>query len=123
VSRDIAKHRQAAIRDAGDARLDRVFHALSDRTRRAMVRRLAEGGASVSELAAPFAMSLPGASKHVRVLEEAGLVQRTVDGRVHHCALSAAPLDEAADWVAQQRHFWSDTLQSLARYARERPKR
>jgi DNA-binding transcriptional ArsR family regulator len=116
------KPRRAAPVIARDDQLDQVFHALSDRTRRAMVARLAEGSASISELAAPFEMSLPGASKHVRVLEQAGLVQRTVDGRVHRCVLHAAPLDEASAWVAQQRSFWSDTLDALAGYAR-RPRR
>jgi DNA-binding transcriptional ArsR family regulator len=102
---------------ARETQLDQVFHALSDRTRRAMVTRLTEGEASISELAAPFDMSLPGASKHVRVLEEAGLVVRTVDGRVHRVELQAAPLDEAAAWVTRQRSFWSETLDALARYA------
>jgi DNA-binding transcriptional ArsR family regulator len=123
LSRDTLPSRRAAATRVHDARLDRVFHALSDRTRRAMVTRLSEGAANISELAAPFEMSLPGASKHVRVLEAAGLVVRTVDGRVHRCELRAEPLDAAADWVDRQRSFWSDTLEALARYAKEQRKR
>jgi DNA-binding transcriptional ArsR family regulator len=115
--------RTASERTPRDHALDRVFHALSDRTRRAMVTRLSRGPASVSELATPFAMTLPGASKHVRVLEQAGLVERSVEGRVHRCTLSAGALEAADHWIAQQRAFWAGTLEALDRYAKARRRR
>ena len=79
--------------------MDEVFHALAHDVRRAMLRRLAGGELTVGELAQPLAMSLAAASKHVRVLERAGLVHRTVDGRRHVCRLRAAPLAQAAAWL------------------------
>jgi DNA-binding transcriptional ArsR family regulator len=99
--------------------LDKTFAALSDPTRRAILTRLAEGDASVSELAAPFAMSLPAISKHLRVLEQAGLVERTKDGRVHHLRLVAQPLHDAAAWIAHYQHFWEQQLEVLADYLRD----
>jgi DNA-binding transcriptional ArsR family regulator len=80
--------------------LDAVFHALADPTRRAMLARLSEGERTVSELAAPFAMSLPGASKHLKVLEMAGLIERRIAGRTHYCSLRATRLAEADRWLA-----------------------
>src|SRR5688572_22103159 len=103
-----------------EARLDAVFAALADPTRRAMLVRLARGDASIGELAAPFDMSLPGASKHVRVLERAGLVRRTVAGRVHRCAIDGRPLRDAADWLAAQRGLWEDALASLASFVEKK---
>ena len=70
----------------------------------------------ITELARPFAMSLPAVSRHIRVLERAGLVRRTVDGRVHQCALDALPLRRAEDWLSFYRRFWDENLDSLARY-------
>jgi DNA-binding transcriptional ArsR family regulator len=70
----------------------------------------------VTELAQPFAMSLPAVSRHIRVLEKAGLVARAIDGRVHHCSLSAAPFKGVEKWLSQYRRFWEGTLDSLARY-------
>jgi DNA-binding transcriptional ArsR family regulator len=96
--------------------LDKIFAALSDPTRRAILTRLAQGDASVSELAAPFAMSLPAISKHLRVLEQAGLVERTKDGRVHRLRLVAQPLREAAAWIARYQQFWERQLAALADY-------
>jgi DNA-binding transcriptional ArsR family regulator len=96
--------------------LDRTFAALSDPTRRAILSRLARGDASVTELAAPFAMSLPAISKHLRVLEQAGLVERTKDGRVHRLRLVAQPLHEAATWIAHYQQFWDQQLAALADY-------
>ena len=107
----------SAARSNPDDRLDRVFHALADRTRRALMARLRGGPAMVTELAAPFAMSLNAVSKHIRVLEAAGLIDRTVDGRIHHCALAADPLSSADAWLAHYRAFWDGTLQSIADYA------
>ncbi|HLT43127.1 MAG TPA: metalloregulator ArsR/SmtB family transcription factor [Luteimonas sp.] len=79
--------------------LDGVFHALSDPTRRAMLAALSEGSRSVGELAAPFDISLAAASKHVRTLERAGLLRRTVQGRTHRCTLETAPLAQAEAWL------------------------
>ena len=95
------------------AELDAVFHALSDQTRRAMLRDLSQGGRSIGELAAPHAMSLAGASKHVRVLETAGLVRREVKGRTHLCRLDAARLAEAEAWLRYYERFWSRQLDAL----------
>ena len=99
-----------------DDQLDQVFHALSDRTRRALIARLAEGPCMVSELAEPFEMSLPAVSKHIKVLEVARLVDRAIDGRIHCCSLVAEPLRQAELWLDRYRSFWEDTLDALARY-------
>ena len=97
-------------------RLDTTFHALADPTRRGMLAHLALGEKSIGELASPFAMSFAGASKHVKVLEEAGLVSRRKDGRTHWCSLRAEPLAEADRWLRQWEKFWTvrlDRLQEL----------
>lgn len=100
-----------------DGVLDRVFGALSDPTRRAILARLAEEGeATVGELAQPFAISRPAISKHLRVLERAGLVDRTRDGRVSRCELDAGPMAGAAAWVERYRSFWEGQLEAFARY-------
>lgn len=96
--------------------LDGVFGALADPTRRAILARLALGETSVSDLAAPFEMSLPAVSKHLKVLESAGLLRRTRAGRVHRCGLNAAAIKEAADWIDRYRGFWEDRFDSLAHY-------
>ncbi len=107
---------------ASDAHLDQVFSALSDRTRRGILARLAEGPAMVSELAVPFAMSLPAVSRHLKVLERARLIERAVDGRVHRCSLGVAPLQDVQRWLDHYRAFWEGTLDALAQYAeQERP--
>lgn len=93
--------------------LDAVFHALADPTRRAMLGQLAERELTIGELATPFSMSFAGASKHVRVLEEAGLVKRTVLGRTHICRLEAARLAEANAWLKHYERFWSARLDAL----------
>jgi DNA-binding transcriptional ArsR family regulator len=93
--------------------LDRVFGALSDPTRRAMLRRLAGGVRTVGELAEPFDMSFAAAAKHVKVLEEAGLLSRTIEGRSHHCRIEAKPLAEADRWLAFYQRFWSRRLDDL----------
>jgi DNA-binding transcriptional ArsR family regulator len=100
----------------GDDELDLLFRALADRTRRALLQRLARGPATVTELAAPFSMSLPAISKHIRVLEEGGLLERSIDGRVHLCALRPEPLSEIEAWARQQRAFWDARLERLARF-------
>jgi DNA-binding transcriptional ArsR family regulator len=99
-----------------DDRLDLVFRALGDRTRRALLSSLGDGPAMVTELAAPFDMSLPAVSRHIRVLEKARLVKRAVDGRVHRCSLRVRPLQEVQSWLAHYRHFWESELDALARY-------
>ena len=90
-----------------------MFHALAHQARRDMLRRLADGDLSVGELAEPFAMSFAAASKHVKVLETAGLVRRTVSGRRHVCALRAEPLADAADWLRFAERFWTNRLDAL----------
>jgi DNA-binding transcriptional ArsR family regulator len=96
--------------------IDQVFWALSDATRRHVVERLLQGSASVSELAQPHGMSLPGFMKHLRVLEEAGLVTRSKEGRVVRCELAAQPLQEAAMWLARYEKFWNERFDALGRY-------
>lgn len=96
--------------------LDRVFGALSDATRRAILTRLSRGDATVGELAEPFAISRPAVSKHLRVLEAAGLVDRMREGRVSRCELDAGPMAEAAAWVERYRIFWEGRLASFADY-------
>jgi DNA-binding transcriptional ArsR family regulator len=88
--------------------LDLIFAALSDPTRRAILARLGDGESSVSELARPFAMSLTGFSKHLAVLESAGLLRRGKIGRVVHCRLDAERLRDAAQWFADYRRFWNE---------------
>ena len=96
--------------------LDATFGALADPTRRAIVARLARGEAMVTELAEPFEVSLPAISKHLRVLESAGLLQREIDGRVHRCRLAAEPMKDAAAWIAQYRAFWETQFDALEKY-------
>ncbi len=98
------------------ARLDGVFNALCDPTRRAILARLTETDARVTEIAANFPISLNSISKHIRMLERAGLVRRTVSGRDHVLSLNAAPLGEAADWIEHYRRFWESRLAALDTY-------
>src|SRR5713226_3335998 len=93
--------------------LDAVFHALADPTRRAILGQLAERELTIGELATPFSMSFAGASKHVRVLENAGLVTRTIQGRTHLCRLQAARLAEADAWLKRYERFWNEKLDAL----------
>ncbi len=93
--------------------LDRVFHALADPTRRAMLRSLSDGERNIGELAQPFDMSFAAASKHVRVLETAGLIKRRVQGRSHLCSIEAAPLAAAEDWLRFYEGFWSRSVDAL----------
>ncbi|MGB0036534.1 MAG: metalloregulator ArsR/SmtB family transcription factor [Candidatus Acidiferrales bacterium] len=96
--------------------LDATFSALSDATRRGILARLALGESSVSELAEPYDISLPAVSKHLRVLEGAGLVERHKDGRVHRCRLVAEPMKDAAAWIEEYRLFWEQQFDALARF-------
>jgi DNA-binding transcriptional ArsR family regulator len=101
--------------------LDLVFQALANRTRRALLLRLAAGPAKVTDLAKPFGMSLNAVSKHVQVLEKAGLINRTISGRVHTCALRAEPMADAQQWLETYETFWNEQLDSLARYVETTP--
>lgn len=99
--------------------LDPVFRALGDATRRHMLRELAAGERTVSQLAQPFAMSLAAASKHIKVLESAGLLRREVRGRTHLCRLDPGPLASAQQWLSFYEGFWNDRLDALERLLRE----
>ncbi|WP_432798007.1 ArsR/SmtB family transcription factor [Poriferisphaera sp. WC338] len=99
-----------------EAQLDKTFAALADPTRRSILTRLTEGDCSVSELAEPHEMSLPAISKHLRVLERAGLVEQHKQGRIRRCHLQAAPLKSAATWVETYRIFWENQFDSLERF-------
>lgn len=103
------------VKYQGDA-LDHIFSALSDPTRRAILARLALGETTVSELAEPFDMSLPAVSKHLKVLEGAGLLVRERHGRLHLCQIDGTPMREAAAWIGRYRRFWDTQLDSLADY-------
>jgi DNA-binding transcriptional ArsR family regulator len=96
-----------------------VFHALSDATRRRMLLELASGERTVGQLAQPFAISLAAASKHIKVLEGAGLIQREVRGRAHFCRLDPGPLESAHDWLSFYERFWTARLDVLDRLLRE----
>jgi DNA-binding transcriptional ArsR family regulator len=99
--------------------LDTVFHALADPTRRAMLRSLVGGERNIGQLAQPFAMSFASASKHVKVLESAGLVRRHVRGREHVCRIQARPLAAADEWLRVFEGFWNDRLDGLDALLRE----
>jgi DNA-binding transcriptional ArsR family regulator len=85
-----------------------------------LLARLAKSPAKITELAQPFAMSLPAVSRHIRVLEQAGLIARAIDGRVHQCSFEAGPLRSIDSWLKHYRQFWEGSLDSLARYVEER---
>jgi DNA-binding transcriptional ArsR family regulator len=101
-----------------DERLDALFHALSDRTRRGMLAMLAKEERSVSELAEPFDMSLAAASKHIKTLEGAGLIERTIEGRTHVCRLSTGALVEVHRWIRRYEKYWDARLDALERELR-----
>ncbi|HEX4633917.1 MAG TPA: metalloregulator ArsR/SmtB family transcription factor [Gemmatimonadales bacterium] len=100
--------------------LDRLFRALGDQTRRAILAHLSIRPAKITDLARPFAISLPAVSRHVRVLEEAGLVLRSIDGRVHQCTANFGPLKEADRWLRRYRRYWPGQLDALAIYVEDR---
>ena len=99
--------------------LSTTFSALADPTRRAILARLASGEASVTELAEPFEMSLPAVSKHLKVLQRAGLIARGREAQWRPCRLEAAPLQDAADWIEHYRRFWEESLDRLDAYLKE----
>ncbi len=100
-------------------RLSITFSALADPTRRAILARLISGEASVTELAEPFEMSLPAVSKHLKVLEHAGLITRSREAQWRPCRLEAGPLKDAADWLEHYRHFWEQSFDRLDDYLGE----
>ena len=103
------------------AQLDLTFSAISDPTRRAILTQLAQGEASIMDLASPYSMSLPAISKHIRVLERAGLVTRTKKGRVNYCHLNAGPMREASKWILFYQRFWDTKLDALEDFLEESP--
>ena len=94
--------------------LDRVFFALSDGTRRGILARLAEGSTTIGDLAAPFDISKPAISKHMKILENAGLIERTITGRQHQCTLTTTGLKSAEDWLNFHRKFWESRFDALS---------
>ena len=102
-----------------EERLDAAFAALADPTRRAIVSRLAQGDATVNELAAPFAMSLPGVSKHLKVLERSGLISRRRDAQFRPCHLEVDALDGALDWIGEHRRIWGERFDKLDAHLRD----
>jgi DNA-binding transcriptional ArsR family regulator len=101
-----------------DARLDEAFAALANSTRRAILARLAKGEASVNDLAAPFNLTLPAISKHIKVLEHAGLITRGRRAQFRPCAIDAAALAHVASWAEQYRHIWDDRFNRMDKYVR-----
>lgn len=101
-----------------DARLDETFAALANSTRRAILARLAEGEATVNDLAEPFDLTLPAISKHIKVLDQAGLITRGRRAQFRPCTLDAAPLAQIADWADQYRHIWDDRFDRMDDYVR-----
>ena len=103
--------------------LDNTFHAVADPTRRAILKMLSERQARVTEIAKSFPYSLNAISKHLKVLEQAGLIRREIKGRDHFCQLDSAPLQEASDWFAFYRQFWEERLDAMERYITRNRKR
>jgi DNA-binding transcriptional ArsR family regulator len=101
-----------------EARLDETFAALANSTRRAILARLADGEASVNDLAAPFDLTLPAVSKHIKVLEQAGLITRSRKAQFRPCAIDAGPLAEIASWAQQYQHIWEDRFDRMDDYVR-----
>jgi DNA-binding transcriptional ArsR family regulator len=99
--------------------LNRTFAALADPTRRRILEQLTHGDRCVTDLAKPYSMSLPGVSKHLRVLEKAGLIRRRRRGRVHSLKLEAAPMRQAQEWIGEYRRFWEDSLDRLDGYLKK----
>lgn len=103
-----------------EADLDRTFAALADPTRRNILTRLADGEATVGTIAAPFDMSLPAVSKHLKVLEKAGLIERRREGRSLHCRINADPMRDVVRWIETNSRFWNTQLDALARFVEKR---
>src|SRR5215467_8731703 len=105
--------------ESDSSRLNAVFHALGDATRRQMLRKLASGERTVGQLAEPFSISLAAASKHIKALENAGLIHREVRGRTHLCRLDPGPLASAQEWLSFYERFWNQRLDVLERLLRK----
>jgi DNA-binding transcriptional ArsR family regulator len=103
--------------------LDLVFGAVADATRRSMLDRLRGGSMTVTELARPYAMSLNAVSKHVKTLERAGLIRRSISGREHTCRLDTTKFDEAMNWMSYYSEFWSDRMDALERHLTDKRKK
>ncbi len=103
--------------------LDRVFFALSDGTRRAILARLSQGSTTIGELSAPFDISKPAISKHMKILENAGLIERVINGRQHQCTLTTAGLKTAEDWLNFHRRFWESRFDDLSNLSAEEESR
>ena len=110
------------VEDCRPIQLNRVFAALADPTRRAILRALLRHPATINEIARPFPVSLNAISKHVMVLERAGLVRRQIKGREHHCRIEPRPLRQANAWLEPYRQFWEKRLDALAVYVRRKYK-
>ena len=115
----MVKYNLATGSEGEQQALNMTFRALADSTRRAIIGRLAQGDALVTELAAPFDISLPAVSKHLGILEQAGLIRREKDGRVRRCHLDATALKDAADWIEFYRQFWDGRLDALDEYLQQ----
>ncbi len=109
--------------DAYQRQLDLTFSALADPTRRAILARLSSGEASVTELAEPFKMSLPAVSKHLKVLQRAGLIARGREAQWRPCRIEASPLKDVSEWLEHYRRFWEESLDRLENYLRELQKK
>ena len=108
------------VEHSNSTELDRIFSALADPTRRAILRSLTRRPATINEIAEPFPVSLNAISKHVMVLERAGLLRREIKGRQHHCRIEARPLRQADAWMSHYRQFWDDRLDALAVYVEKK---
>ena len=108
--------RSSQVTTGKEEQLDKVFRALSHRVRRELLAQLSQGERMITELAKPFKMSFPAVSKHLGVLQDAGLIAIEVDGRVHRCSLNASALKDVEQWLEYYRAFWNENLDSLARY-------
>lgn len=102
-----------------EKQLDLIFHALADSTRRAILRMVAEKECTVSEMAEPFKMSLAAVSKHIKVLEKAGLIHRAIDGRIHRCKMDARPLQQVSSVIEHYQKFWEAGFDQLEKYLKE----
>lgn len=108
------------VKYSGD-RIDGLFSALADPTRRAIVERLTHGPLTVTDIAEPFPSSLPAISKHLTVLEHAGIIDRRLEGRTRYCTLRPTALADAADWINRYRSYWENRLDALERHLEENP--
>lgn len=119
VFNHLVKYGQQAMRNEDTERLNQTFAALANSTRRALLARLSRGEATVNELAEPFNMTLPAISKHIKVLEQAGLIVRGKNAQFRPCTINATPLKEVSAWTEQYRHIWEERFDQLDEYIQE----